>query len=82
MSDHFTDIRTARNGLEAALATSECEAARAAWRILHHALKRRNTRAIGEASRMLNDAIMRSEDDQLIEAKKRYDVARLGASQP
>ena len=80
MTENLDEMRFARIGLEAALAVTDSEAARAAWRLYHHALGRSDTRTIGDARRILDDAIRRSEDEQLIEAKQRFDLARDGAT--
>ena len=73
--DHFSEIRSARNGLEAALAVSDSEAARAGWRLYHHALAVRDPRAVRDARMLFHDTVVRSGDEQLIEAKQRYDSA-------
>lgn len=75
MVDHIDEIRSARVALEAALAVSDSEPARAAWRLYHRALVLPNTRAGRDARRLLDQAIIRSEDEHLIEAKQRYDSA-------
>jgi hypothetical protein len=79
--DYFDEVRSARVGLEAALAVSESEPARAAWRLYHQVLSRLpESNDIRDACRVLDEAITRSEDEQLIDAKQRYDLALRGTS--
>lgn len=75
MVEYLDEVRSARIRLEAALAVSDSEAARAAWRLYHRALALPNSRAGRDARRLLDQAIARSCDEQLIEAKQRYDAA-------
>lgn len=82
MAEDFDGVRFARIGLEAALAVSESEAARAAWRVYHHVLPRSDTEAVRDACRILDETILRSGDEQLIEAKLRYDLALNGRESP
>ena len=82
MVEYLDEVRSARIGLEAALAVSESEAARAAWRLYHRALVLPNSRPGRDARRLLDQAIARSCDEQLIEAKRRYDTALRSRSQP
>lgn len=81
MVDHIDEIRSARVALEAALAVSDSEPARAAWRLYHRALVMPSTRAGRDARRLLDEAITRSEDEHLIEAKQRYDTALRSAKE-
>lgn len=74
MVEYLDEVRSARIRLEAALAVSDSEAARAAWRLYHRAQALPNSRA-GRDARRLDQAIARSCDEQLIEAKQRYDAA-------
>lgn len=78
MMDHLNDIRTARTGLEAALAVSESEPARAAWRLYHQALTLKDSQAVADARQILDETIVRSDDEQLVRAKSRYDSALRG----
>lgn len=75
MTGNLDEIRLARIGLEAALAVSDSEPARAAWRLYHHAMSRSDPSAVKDTRRVFNEAILRSDDQQLIEAKRRYDLA-------
>ena len=77
----FDEVRSARVGLEAALAVSDSEAARAAWRVYHEVLALLpGSRDIADARRLLDEAIVRAGDEQLVEAKQRYDLALRGGS--
>lgn len=67
--------------MEAALAVSESEAARAAWRLYHRALALPNSRPGRDAWHLFDQAITRSEDEQLIAAKQRYDSALRSAKE-
>lgn len=80
MTENLGEMRFARIGLEAALAVSDSETARAAWRLYHHALGRGDIGSISDARRILDDAILRSDDEQLIKAKQRFDLARNGSA--
>ena len=75
MVEYLDEVRSARIRLEAVLAVSDSEAARAAWRLYHRAQALPNSRAGRDARRLLDQAIARSRDEQLIEAKRRYNAA-------
>ena len=81
MVDHIDELRSARVSLEAALAISESEPARAAWRLYHRALVLPNSRASRDARKLLAQAITRSGDEHLIAAKQRYDSALQSAKE-
>ena len=76
--DPWSEARSARAGLEAALSHSKSSPARAAWRVYHRALAGQNFDTLRDARWILDQAIIHSDDEYLIEAKKRYDSA-LGA---
>lgn len=79
--DDFDEVRAARVALEAALAVTESEAARAAWRVHHMVIGRPvEPGDMTSSRRFLDEVIQRSGDEELIEAKQRYDqVLRAGS---
>jgi len=76
--DPLSEARSARVGLEAALSHSQSSPARAAWRVYHRALAGHDFDTLRDARWILDQAIIHSDDEHLIEAKRRYDSA-LGA---
>lgn len=69
-------VLAARVEFEAALIVSYAEDARLAWRFYHHALANQASSAsLSAARRWVDDAVTESGDEQLVEAKRRYDAA-------
>lgn len=74
----LSEARSARARLESALSHSKSAPARAAWRVYHRTLSGQDFDTLRDARWILEQAIIHSGDDRLIEAKRRYDSA-LGA---
>jgi hypothetical protein len=80
-ADHQTQSsrersRAARVAFEAALVVSDSEEARVAWRFYHEMLvKAPGTDRVESAQRLLDEVILDAGDEQLAEAKQRYDAA-------
>jgi hypothetical protein len=72
-------VLAARVAFEAALIVGHADDARAAWRFYHHALlNQASSESVSAARRWVDDAIIESGDEQLIDAKRRYDAAVQG----
>jgi hypothetical protein len=78
--DQYEMVLAARVVFQAALVVCDSEDARVAWRFYHHALANdASYESIRAARRLLDEAVIESGDEQLVDAKRRYDVALRGS---
>lgn len=74
--DSYDEVRSARVTLEAALAVSDSEEGRIAWRVYHDVIARSTeTIDLTDARLLLDEVILHAGDEELVIAKRRYDHA-------
>jgi hypothetical protein len=79
-SDDYEKVLTARVAFEAALIVTGWDDARAAWHFYHQALlNQASSESVRAARRWVDDAVIESGDEQLMDAKRRYDAALRGS---